>query len=286
MKPAVSLATAAFRTACLLIVFLACSLATTAVAQSGSERRPSVQPPPVPPPDVLTLPQTLEWNEILKLIKAWDGSDAQAQAILEAIRNHYNRWYAGSSDPWVQSYAAYWSHQIPFWQQNLDAFKDWLRNRQARMLQAGEMPGQWVWNNAGVVITMQDESAQDHILNTGINLGLWNGGTIGAYGPASTAVQLENELIGGGAPPSQPRFRVHISHLDLGNGLVRGYIQIIDRKLGVTVSSWYVDYPKGSSPEGAAAGGSLARKIESEIKEYLNKEAKLPKPPEKVKEVK
>lgn len=85
---------AAFRAARLLCIVLACSLATTAGAQSGGERRTNVAPPPAPPPDVLTLPQTLEWNEILKLIKAWDGSDDQARAILEAIRNHYNRWYA------------------------------------------------------------------------------------------------------------------------------------------------------------------------------------------------
>lgn len=150
----------------------------------------------------------------------------------------------------------------------------------------GEMPGQWVWNNAGVTITMHDDTAQDNILNAGINLGLWGGQAIGAYAPASTAVQLENELTGGGSPTSQPRFRVHISHVCLDNGLVRGYVQIIDRKLGVTVSSWYVDYPKGSSAEGAAAGESLARKIESEIKDYLKKEEKVPKPPEKVKVVK
>jgi hypothetical protein len=149
----------------------------------------------------------------------------------------------------------------------------------------GEIPGQWVWNNAGVVVTMHDDSAQDNILNTGINLGLWGGHEIGAYAPASTSVQLENELTGGGSPPSQPRFRVHISHVDLGNGMVRGYVQIIDRKLGVTVSTWYVDYAKGSSAEGALAGESFARKIESEIKDYLKKEEKVPKPPEKVKEV-
>jgi hypothetical protein len=149
---------------------------------------------------------------------------------------------------------------------------DWLRTRQERMLANGEMPGQWEWNNAGVAISMADGSAQDHRLNTQINLALARGHALGTFSLPLNAIQLENELAGGGSPTTIPRFRVHITHVDLGNGMKRGYVEIIDRKLGVTVSSWYIDYPANNHAAAQAVGISFARTIEDEIEKYLKKE--------------